>query len=1038
MIIKSQPRTNVKLTNHLIRRAIPVAAMCLAALTMTAAMAQPLADPVVSADAELRSQRASSWQQGATRYVLLENDVTVAVGSYGFRADSALVRIDDEQQAGRPVRRLAMVLLNARGLPGKGPTSAEAGELLVTASTTGQVDLLTDLLDQTDRSSDPFVAGAQARIEDYRQRVTTQTLDLPSGPPLMVRNAEGQAMTPDAGDGLEAPPPALRPGETMTPRRPMPAPMTSLPAPILRPSADVLPTTGVVSYRADKIILRAGESDSGDKQLVLIGHVRVVYQPTDSRQGMSLSAENAVIFLSEDIGSFAGTQVDASDVLGVYLEDNVIATNGDYTVRSPRVYYDLQQNKAVLLDAVMYTWDVKRQIPLYVRAAKLRQESGTSWAADEAVLTTSEFAKPHFSIGAREVTIRQDIARTESGQPTSEYHYTARDNKARVGSVPVFYWPKAAGRIDDIPLRRAEFGFSQEDGPEIKTRWDVFTLIDIEKPDGVDLTADIDWRGRHGAGLGLNAEYDRDNYFGLFDSYILVHDDGTDEIANRDPVGHQDDVRGFLQWQHRHELSNGWEMSLETAYVSDETFLEQFFRNEADTAKQYETSLYLKKAQDDSALTFLSRYDLNDFVTQMPTLQSSGHPTMTSAAPGYTVDKAAEATYRRIGTSLWGDKLTYFGHVSGAYMRRHPTDDRAVDRGFTLAQSMRHFGISNTMPFDTALGDLGLNDDWVGRLDSRHELQMPTKLGILDIVPYVAGRATVYSEDTRAFDDSGSTDSDTVRWWGGGGLRLHTQFSRTFDRVENRLLDLHRLRHIIEPTVDINWFDATGDADDYALYDYDVDTLNEGFAITLGLRNTLQTERGGPGRWRTVDWLVLNTAVTFREDEQEPAVAGVRAITPRYFAYRPENSFGGDFVHADMAWMITDTLAMIADWNYDIDAETSADFRIGLALDHTPALTIYVDYVEIAAYASRDIHWGFDYRLTTKYALGFNHRVDLSDADDQTISLSLTRQLPRWKLVFLAEFDELETDQTIGVVLIPEGFGGSSRTRPTFYNPHVN
>jgi hypothetical protein len=41
----------------------------------------------------------------------------------------------------------------------------------------------------------------------------------------------------------------------------------------------------------------------------------------------------------------------------VYLEDNVIATDGVYTVRSPRVYYDLARNKAVLLDAVFFTWE---------------------------------------------------------------------------------------------------------------------------------------------------------------------------------------------------------------------------------------------------------------------------------------------------------------------------------------------------------------------------------------------------------------------------------------------------------------------------------------------------------------------------------------------------------------------------------------------------------------------------------------------------------------------------------------------------------
>src|SRR5690606_10498775 len=98
-------------------------------------------------------------------------------------------------------------------------------------------------------------------------------------------------------------------------------------------------------------------------------------------------------------------------------------------------------------------------------------------------------------------------------------------------------------------------------------------------------------------------------------------------------------------------LRDNWELSLQLGYVSDPTFLEEFFRSEADAGKPYETSFYLKKQQEETAFTLLAQYDLNDFTPQLTTLQ----------APGYTVDKSPELAWRQLGTAIFGNRLTYFG-----------------------------------------------------------------------------------------------------------------------------------------------------------------------------------------------------------------------------------------------------------------------------------------------------------------------------------------------------------------------------------------
>ncbi len=391
-----------------------------------------------------------------------------------------------------------------------------------------------------------------------------------------------------------------------------------------------------------------------------------------------------MIFLAGNYATrLAPHRSNAGDIHGIYLEDNVVATSGEYTVRAPRMYYDLTLNKAVVLDAVMYAWSVRQQIPMYVRAEKLRQESLDSWSGSNALLTNSDFAVPVFAIGARQLTIHQEA------DPTMPHGvvetFTARDTTFDVGGTPIVGWPfPLSGDSRVAPLRSASVGYSNHEGGVVRTNWDLFALAGEKKPDGVDLTGDLDFRGKDGPALGMDLAYDRPTLFGQLDWYTLPHDTGFADIGGRNTVDFDGEDRGYEVWRHRQILPDHWEVSIEASYVSDPLFLEQYFASEAVGSKQYETSIYVKKQEDDSQFTFLVRRDLNDFQAQTAQLQT----------PGYSVDRLPELGYHRIGTSFWDDRLTWFEQTTAGVVRIRAGTDYPAQRGFNAAQSELLFGMT--------------------------------------------------------------------------------------------------------------------------------------------------------------------------------------------------------------------------------------------------------------------------------------------------------------------------------------------------------
>ena len=935
---------------------------------------QALAEPIVDADADLKAVRIDTWTEADARFFVLSRDVTIEIGTYGFRADRAVIRVDSEHRPGRLIRHLSMYLENARPLRGKGRVTAEARRMLVTASTTGTVRLITDLLERLPGpSDDELVEAAAQRTARYREALASLLPD-----PTSETGPRTIPATPE-------PAPALRTGDA-APDRPAAAPPRD---------EGFVPAEGVIIAEWENAVLkRGGEEDS---MLLLHGGLSVAYQNYEKHQALTLTCQNAVIFLDPDADPIVTGTIDPEKIRGIYLEDNVIVTDGTFTVRAPRMYFDPATERAVVLDAVFYTWDIKHRVPIYVRARELRQASARSWSARDAVLTTSEFAEPHFSIAANQITV--DLRDQPDGSTVP--HVMARDLVPHVGRQPVGWFPGFAGDADEIPIRRIDVRFTDSNGPEVRTRWDLFSLLGIEAPDRADLVGQFDFLGEHGPGLGLDLDYEVPNGFGSLDTYLLPFDHGSDEIGGR-KVDHDGDARGYIKGQHRRQMGGDWELSLELSYVNDPTFLEEFFQSEAETAKLWETSIYLKHQRDDRAFTFLAQYDLMDFTPQTTALQ----------APGYTVEKLPELGYYQVGTSLLDDRLTYFGETRASRMRIRVGEDSPKDRGFSTFESMVTFALPNTIDFDSAAAMAGIPGSYVGRFDTRHEVQAPMKLGSLGFVPYVAGRATFYDDDFRAFGG----EIDQQRLWGMAGARLHTTFSRTYPDVESAVFDLHQLRHTIEPNIDIFLAGSTINPENIPVFDPDVEGIREGAGARFGLRHILQTQRGGPGRWRSVDWLVINTDLVACSDD-----ADTSTDPARFFSFRPEYSTGGDHFYGDIAWMLSDSFAIRTDLTQDLENGELAQWHAGAVLTHSPDLTSTIQYTDLEPIDSRLLNLGFMYRITRKYRLGVNQRFDLVRDTSRKSEVILERKLPRWTVALIADIDDLDGDKTFGIVLIPDG-----------------
>lgn len=931
----------------------------------------------VPGDIHMEALRCRAWTIDDTKRLLLEGDVLITAGSYQFDADKAVVWINRIPSAEGLINQFALFIDRIESPRGRSGLAVAGEQVLITGSARGNVTLNVALMERERATTEPIVILAQARLAEYLKRLLAEQQSLRQRPHVQPP-PQPEPFRPEPGATIEPEQLDLPESITLPEQEPM------LPS-LFEPQ-------GTVHFAAERIEFTTSEDEN---IVTCTGGLVVEYLGTDPDakwSRLSLTAERAVIFLAPGtLEEMTARQFDADQVYGLYLEGNVVAMadEGRYILRSPKIYYDFTTGRALTVDSILRTYSRELDVPVYARAKEMRQLAANQWQAKHMIVSTSEFATPHLSLGAEQVTVTQ---RPAAGDPTTEVLYIdSRDNTLRVEDMPIVFFPRFSGTVEQTPLRSVEVGTRDNDGVRILTSWDFFALTGAETPPGFDALLKVDGFTKRGAAVGVELNYDVGDAYGQVDIYAMA-DDGVDRTSSGEDVDRdREEFRGVALWEQHLHFTQYWQLQTQASFISDETFITTWREKDFENRREYETSLYVKRQENNTALSVLGKYELNDFISNSYLL----------ASRQYQVDKLPEIAYRRFGDSLFNDTFTYsseyrYTRMSFAFEKNTPE---------VLGVPGEAFGIDDDTQVSDVLKANGLREGWVNRLDTRHELSMPMQAGNVRIVPFVVGRVTGYDDDFEEF----SSDADELRFFAAAGVRLSTQFQRIDNTVENRILDLHRLRHIVEPNATI-WYGFTSfDQSDIPTYDEDVESLGDGLLARLGVRNVWQTQRGGPGRWRSVDVLTVDTDLVLDSDDT------VReSPTPQFFDYRPEYSQFGDHVRARLVWIVSDHLIIQSEGTYDLDESLIARGSIGAEIRHSPVFRSYIEYRYIEASDNELLSLAWQYELTPTYLMYFRPQWDFRNDEFRSLTFRVTRRFPDFDFTVQVKHDAIRDDTTIG------------------------
>ncbi len=713
-------------------------------------------------------------------------------------------------------------------------------------------------------------------------------------------------------------------------------------------------------------------------------------------------------------------------VTGVYLEGDVNVDQGDkIAIHAERMYFDFTSQRAVMLDATLASVDEQRNVPVYMRATEIRQLARGEFAAKKAEFSTSEFYTPHYHIGASEVYLR-DVTPLSSGpgspgEPASElgpsgdisaktFGYQIKNATVDAEGLPIFYWPFLAGDTSksELPLRTIRVSNSRTYGLSLLTDWNLFSLMGQPEPQGVKADLDLDYFGKRGPAGGVQGDWTTDDDHGILRSYILM-DHGTDQLGvDRSDVIPDQEARGRITVRDQHDLGDGWTVQLEGSYISDPTFLEQFFEHEFDTDKEHETGAYLKKQGQTDAFTLLGVGNAMNFTSTADQVDDQ-----------YGTDKLPEAKYWRIGDSLL-DMFTYYSESGVAEVHSSITNFTPNQLGLTPAFVGLPAGATPlNQTYRAYYQSLGWNTGSIFRADSRHELDMPLNVGDAKITPYVTGRVTVWDTGFPEANNNGST----TRIWGGGGVRSSMEFWRVYTDAESRFFDIHELRHVIEPQFNIFVQGSNQDRKDLQPFERDVEGISGASGTQLSLNQKWQTKRGGPGHWRDVDWVVLNvTWNQFWNKDKTGLFFPFAPVRGFFFASRPELSLAESSINVDGTWRVGERMRLSGEADYSLDGHRLEQAAGGFAVDQTSTLSYFLGDRYIDELHTNQLTVAMDYQLTQKYRMIASEGFDTLAGQNILTSVTLIRQMPRLNAALTVTYDANQGDTSVVFTMWPEGY----------------
>lgn len=726
---------------------------------------------------------------------------------------------------------------------------------------------------------------------------------------------------------------------------------------------------------------------------------------------LEFQADSAVLFLSdekdkEDPNRTGGDIVLPGETIkAIYLAGDVLVTEGARTFRAEEIYYDFEQTKMVAIKAEMRTFDPVEGIPIYVRAAEIRQLAKNQFSADDMTLTTSEFYVPQLSVSASRITITDTTPTDEKGNKISRSSYDAQleDVRLKANDATIFYWPSLRTNLErpDLPIKSMYVGNDSTWGTSVETRWYLARLLGLQEPEGTDSTLALDYFSDRGFGGGVETQYTGEQYLGRMLGYI-IHDTGEDRLgrlSSRKNIEPPRELRGRFHWQHRHYLPYNWQLTTEVSYTSDQNFLEGYYRSEFNVGKEQETLVHLKRIEDNWGLAFLGKVRINDFVNKLEELPTG--------------------EFHWTGQSFFDDKFTFYSDTQASRFRQR-------------------FASTNPVPG---------SEEFFTFTTTRNEVDMPLAVGKAKVVPFVAG--TVAYEDGMGFyrelDGGTATTQDGV-WFGEAGVRVSTNpYWKVFPGVKSELWDLNQLRHVIRPHLTAVTYTQTESV------------IEQRDTINVGISQRLQTKRGRGERQRSVDWMRLDLDVTWVNDSGDASAGADKFLWNKPFI-PPINRFGStvtlvgapgslapqqdrrgshifgprrNYFGADYIWRLSDTTAVLSDMNLDMQSGVVQQYNVGVSHLRWPSLQFYLGsrYLRridnnFGENGSNAVTFAVTYALDPRYTAVFSQQYDFDYGKTVRNEITLIRRYHRvyWGLTY--SVDASLDRHSIGFSLWPQGVRG--------------
>lgn len=1008
---------------------------------------RPANDPAIA----ITAAAAEKWQEGAYEVWHLSGGCTMTQDSNTVEAAEAIVWVE----------------------PPRDPLSGESHKVIIYAEPAAGARLSVSHRDGTGRVARQHLDqwfGRWVTEPGVAWRVARQSVAPPTAPAIYTR-ASSRFTTTKVGASPAVEGNAVE-GDIQLAQFeqfvPPPAPAVANPLGVRR--VRVAPRSDV-GAQIDSRVTPDGESAttvSGGVQIIIEGlNVEGMPEGLGPVDMLDISTDRAVIWSSGSI--LSGSFEQGNDVpLEIYMEGNIVFRQGDRTIYADRMYYDVRRNVGTIINAELLTpltdFDgLDYQGLVRLKAGVIEQLDQSRFVAHDALLTTSRLEVPSYHLGSDTITFentQQPKINPYTGMQavnpvTLEPEYQSssfaesQGNFLYVSNIPVFYWPRLATNLEEPSYYITNLRFRNDRiyGFQTLVDLDMFQLLGVrEPPRGVDWDLSLDYLNERGFGYGTTVEYNRDSFFdilgptsGLFDAWF-IRDNGVDNLGfGRRAIVPEETFRGRVFWNHRQKLLDGllegWTVQGEVGWLSDRTFLEQYYEHEWDDRKDQLTGIRLKRLNENRSLSIEANAQLNDFFTQTQWLPRVDH--------------------YLLGQDLAGESLTWHAHTSLAYANQNiattPTNPVLASQFALFPWEQQQDG-SRT----SADGE---------RLITRHQLAAPLNFEPFKVVPFVTGELGHWGQDLEG--------NDIQRAYGQAGLRASIPFWTVNPYIQDPIFNLNGLAHKVVFDVEASYSESNRNFDEFPLYDeidddvfddirrrlffspfggelagtyfdptttpttidpkFDprfyllrsnsqswvtspaMEVVDDLAVVRAGMRHRLQTKRGLAGREHIVDWMTLDSNISWFPDSSR-------------------DNFGSPLGLADYEyrWHVGDRFTMVSDGAADFFGDGLRTVSAGMIVNRPSRGNLYLGYRTLRGPFTADVLTAtVNYRLNPKWVASASALVDFSEAGNIGQRVTFSRIGESLITSFGFNYDESKDNVGFSFLMEPRFLPTLSLTRAT-------